>query len=272
MQVQEYYPRNELVGKFVSKYQLFEGSGPFVVKAIPSGTSECWIALEGRFDMFNAQKQKFEYAGKSGFFPLGGNSYTYYVNHYLRCFNIKLKPAVLGLPIFSNLIQNWEDTSVKVFLGENAISTIKKLDFTKSDTVSDELDQLILGQNDLALVDPKIEQVLSAIFSPQNLDLKISELASMNNLTVKSLERLVQKVCGITPKKLQNVIRFGKSSNHLKNTEEAQFIDALAFGYYDQSHFIKECKRITKLNPTDFLSRLQLHVPDLVVEDSSEDC
>ncbi|MEM8889848.1 MAG: helix-turn-helix domain-containing protein [Bacteroidota bacterium] len=266
MKVQEYTPHDELVKKFVSKYQIFEVEGPFIAKAIPSGTSECWFALEGRFKLYNPQTQKFELLGESGFFPMSGKGYTYYVQEYLRCLNIKLKPTILGLPVFSDFIQNWQTTPIHVFLGENGSSEIQKLDFAKADQVAESLDRLILGRNNLAQVDPKIEQVLSSIFSPENLDLKIGELARMNSLTVKSFERLIYKLCGMTPKKLLNIVRFGKSSSYLKSHEEAQFIDALAFGYYDQSHFIKECKRITKLNPTDFLSRLELHVPDLLVE------
>ena len=96
--------------------------------------------------------------------------------------------------------------------------------------------------------------------------MRVSELAAQNHLSVKSFERLVNRVCGMTPKQLLRIIRFGKSSIHLKKSAGARLIDALEFGYYDQSHFSKECKRLTQLRPTEFLSKLQLNVADLVFE------
>ncbi|MEM6376676.1 MAG: helix-turn-helix domain-containing protein [Bacteroidota bacterium] len=271
MRVQEYQPDNPLVKKFVSKYQLFEGYGPFFVKAIPSGTCECWVLIEGSFEIFNTDKGKFEASGKSGFFPLSCTSYTYYFKGYLKCFNIKLKPNILGLPTFFKFLERWKKMSPIDFLSAEGLSKIKNLDFSDDTTVINYLDQLILETNDLSNTDQQIETLLSSIFSPQNLELKINELAKQNYLTVKSFERLVTKVCGMPPKKLLNIVRFGKASTHLKKSEGAQLIDALEFGYYDQSHFIKECKRITNLNPKEFLSKLQLDVADLVFDDISID-
>lgn|GEM_PF-3399117 len=266
MYVQEYQSQNPLIQRFVAKYQLFQCRGPFLVKAIPSGTCECWVVLEGEFKIFDTKDNAFRSAGQAGFFPLSSGGFTYFFEEDLRCFNIKLKPSVLGLPAFTKFIDNWREISITNFLGQDGPSRIKNLDFSKAKDVTNTLDQLILAANDLNGVDQRIETLLTSIFSPENAELKVSDLAALNHLTVKSFERLVNRVCGMTPKKLLSVIRFGKSSVHLKKSSGARLIDALEFGYYDQSHFSKECKRLTKLRPTEFLSKLQLNVADLIFE------
>ncbi|MBX2877115.1 MAG: helix-turn-helix domain-containing protein [Saprospiraceae bacterium] len=266
MYVREYQSKNPLIKRFVEKYQLFQCSGPFLVKAIPSGTCECWVVLEGEFKMLDADDNAFRPAGQAGFFPLSSGGFTYFFEEELRCFNIKLKPSVLGLPAFTNFIDNWKEMPITDFLGQDALLRIKNLDFSEAEDVSDTLDQLILAANDLGSVDQRIDNILTAIFSPENVELKVGDLATQNHLTVKSFERLVHRVCGMTPKKLLSIIRFGKSSIHLKESAGARLIDALAFGYYDQSHFNKECKRLTKLRPKEFLSKLELNAADLVFE------
>lgn len=267
MYVREYHSQNPLIRRFVAQYQLFQCRGPFLVKAIPSGTCECWVVLEGEFMMLDADEKAFRPAGLAGFFPLSSSGFTYFFEEDLRCFNIKLKPSVLGLPAFTKFIDNWKEIPVSNFLGQDGPSRIKNLDFSNAEEVTDTLDQLILEANDLQSVDHRIEAMLSSVFTPENAELKVSELAALNHLSVKSFERLVNRVCGMTPKQLLRIIRFGKSSIHLKKSKGSRLIDALEFGYYDQSHFSKECKRLTKLRPTEFLSKLQLNVADLVFEE-----
>lgn len=266
MHVLEHQAQHPLVNRFVVKYQLFQGRGPFLVKAIPSGTCECWIVLEGEFLILDADEKEFRPAGQDGFFPLSTTGYTYFFEENLRCFNIKLKPSVLGLPSFARFIDKWKEKPVTSFLGQDGPARIKNLDFSKAEEVTDTLDQLILAANDLNSVDYRIESLLTSLFCLENAELRVSELAAQNHLSVKSFERLVNRVCGMTPKQLLRIIRFGKSSIHLKKSAGARLIDALEFGYYDQSHFSKECKRLTQLRPTEFLSKLQLNVADLVFE------
>jgi len=51
----------------------------------------------------------------------------------------------------------------------------------------------------------------------------------------------------------------------MKTTPSEMFVEALAFGYYDQSHFIRECKRIAGVSPKELFSNMRLSTPDLMV-------
>ena len=267
MKIIEYEPKEELVKKYVYKYQFFEVDGPLFVKTVPTGTLECWIVLDGNFEAFDPEDGKFKLSKESGFFPIGNTNHSYFIRDHIKCFNIKMKPITLGLTNFKGFIGNWRNLPVELFLGPNGQDKIKSLDFTKTDKISDQIDLILTNNNNLTSLDFKIEAFITSIFSENGINLKISQLADKNNLSIKSLERLTKEFFGMSPKKLLNFIRFGMSAVKLKKNEGYQFIDTLEFGYYDQSHFIRECRRITQLNPKEFLSKLNLGVHDLIVED-----
>ena len=85
-------------------------------------------------------------------------------------------------------------------------------------------------------------------------------LLRLGNPSLRSLEKVMAKLEGA-----EFAYCFG--AGELKKNEGFKFIDTLEFGYYDQSHFIRECKRITQLNPKDFLSKLNMDVHDIIIED-----
>ncbi len=267
MKIVEYLPKSELVEKYVYKYQLFEVEGPLLVKTVPTGSLECYVILDGNFEQFDPEQGRFETSKKSGFFPIGNSINSFFLRDYIKCFVIKIKPMVLGLPNFHRFIENWKNFPVESFLGPNGQEKIRSIDFTKTDTISDQVDVLLTNNNDFTSLAPKIEALMMSVFSENGTHLKVSELAARNNISVKSLERLTKEYFDMSPKKLLNIIRFGMSTNKLKKTEGFKLIDTLKYGYYDQSHFIRECKRITQLSPKELLSKLNLGVHDLIVDD-----
>ncbi|GAB5525720.1 MAG: hypothetical protein Roseis2KO_35920 [Roseivirga sp.] len=42
-------------------------------------------------------------------------------------------------------------------------------------------------------------------------------------------------------------------------------LEALGSGYYDQSHFVKACRKLTGLKPREMFSRLPGEITDFVV-------
>ena len=81
--------------------------------------------------------------------------------------------------------------------------------------------------------------------------LKIEELANSLNISRRFLEKEFKKYVGMTPKKYTQIERFKKI---LKN-KGCKLLDvALEYGYYDQSHFIKEFKEFSGETPSKFFS------------------
>lgn len=90
-------------------------------------------------------------------------------------------------------------------------------------------------------------------FSNTNL----STLSNKLNISPKTLNRLFKKYTGITPKKYIALTRFNHTISSLKKLEIEHFTKAsVQYGYFDQSHFIKDCKRFCRDNPKNILKSL----------------
>lgn len=85
-------------------------------------------------------------------------------------------------------------------------------------------------------------------------DAVITSLAKDQNMSLRHFERLFKHEFGITPKKFQIVSRFKSTLKQLLLTSGKDYLQiALENGYYDQSHFIKECKLLTDMSPSEIL-------------------
>jgi AraC-like DNA-binding protein len=79
----------------------------------------------------------------------------------------------------------------------------------------------------------------------------ITHYAEQSNYSPRTITRWFVTDIGIGPKKLVRIIRFHKALAGLHSNEESGFY--LDYGYYDQSHFIKEFKEFTGLSPEKYL-------------------
>ena len=88
--------------------------------------------------------------------------------------------------------------------------------------------------------------------------MSIAEIARLSEMTIKTFQRNFRSAIGYTPSEYRRVARFRKSvhskviSNELKNLTEITY----AFQYYDQSYFIREFKKLTKLSPRRFFKSI----------------
>jgi len=265
LKVIEIEPGDDLLKKYIECYQLFEIAEPLWVKAISTGTLECWIKLRGGFRIFDPKEGRFKPAASSGIFPVGTNGYVFHVPNNTICINIKLSPSVLALSSFKDLINQWESFNFDQFVGESGTNEFRNLDISDFENLSSKIDAIVKAHNDFESIDSRIQSVLTSIIASGNHPPTVKELAFENHLTIKSLERLIKKVFGMTPKKLIGILRFGNSIKFLNKTEGHRFIEALKFGYYDQSHFIRECNKIAEMNPSDILSELSLNTNDIII-------
>jgi AraC-like DNA-binding protein len=82
--------------------------------------------------------------------------------------------------------------------------------------------------------------------------LRVSELAARLNLTNRSLERMFLDHLAITPKRLSRLVRLRRLLSELDSQSFTSLADlALAFGYADQSHMIKDFRNLTGRLPSE---------------------
>ncbi|HJV87647.1 MAG TPA: helix-turn-helix transcriptional regulator [Noviherbaspirillum sp.] len=89
--------------------------------------------------------------------------------------------------------------------------------------------------------------------------LSIDQLAARFHLGKRQLERRFLQATGLTPVEVRRLGRFQKTARTLLLDPSATSADAaLAHGYYDQSHFIREFQSLTALSPLAYLSQARL--------------
>lgn len=74
------------------------------------------------------------------------------------------------------------------------------------------------------------------------------EIASDLNISYRQLQRDFISILGITLKEYENIVRFHKAVNHLEEKNIVQ--SAVEAGYWDQSHMIREFKKMCGYTPT----------------------
>ncbi|TGK48040.1 AraC family transcriptional regulator [Leptospira bouyouniensis] len=81
----------------------------------------------------------------------------------------------------------------------------------------------------------------------------IRSIGKLNSNKIRDLERKFLKQVGVSPKQLGKIIRL-QTAIKLMLDEKDKSLTQIAYDsdYYDQSHFIKDFKQVTGLNPSDF--------------------
>jgi AraC-like DNA-binding protein len=83
----------------------------------------------------------------------------------------------------------------------------------------------------------------------------VQELVALIGFSERQLERKFKKQVGITPKILSRIMRFQKFLAMTKRSNNLTLADAaLACGYFDQSHFIRDFTRFSGVRPTSYLT------------------
>lgn len=263
----EEHPKNPEISEFVDRYQLFVIEEEAYLKTVPNGKIELFYILKGGFDRWNDQKLKFDFHSKSGFLPSSNQLSFFHVPKRLFCLNIKLSMKILGLSYFENFTKDWAERKTSEFIPPSDESLIRK----SIDEKDPSIDVGLMDRTFVQIIqeqkkNQELMQLIDLIEKDINDQFKVTSLADQMNMSAKTLERKTKKFFNLTPKDLWKVIRFEHATSHLKRNENQRLIDALSFGYYDQSHFIKECKKVTGYTPTDFFSKLKFSTNDLIIE------
>ena len=255
------------VAKYVDRYHLFITKEPIFFKTIPNGKIECYFVKQGEFSRWDSETESFILSNTSGILPATNEATFYHIPANIICLNIKFKLNILSLSLFKGLLTNWKD-----FKPTELISEIEQKNILSSITEEnpiihiEQLDLIIENSLSQYSVDLKIDKVIQLIEGQITDQLRVVDLAEKMNMSQKSMERWIKKQFNLSPKELLQVLRFEHVSHDLKNRSNSKLTDSIEYGYYDQSHFIKECRRITGYAPKDFFSRMKLPTNDIVFE------
>ena len=174
---------------------------------------------------------------------------------------------ILSLSLFEGLLTQWQTRTIDELISDtNRQQIINAVDINKPSFDPKLIDSVLNNSLSKASSNLKILKLLEFIEGQLNSEFKVVKLADHMNMSSKTLERFTKNKFRLSPKELWNVVRFESTTSHLKKSDANKLIEALSFGYYDQSHFSKECKRITGYSPKSFFSKLKLSTNDIIFE------
>ena len=102
------------------------------------------------------------------------------------------------------------------------------------------------------------ERVLTLIESMEYIEahsaekLLFSDIASRCAISYSTYLRSFKRLLGITPAEYQMSCRLKNAADMLQNSDESVVSVAMACGFYDSSHFIREFKKKYSVSPLDF--------------------
>lgn len=98
--------------------------------------------------------------------------------------------------------------------------------------------------------------------------IKVSPLAERLGVSERRLERRFRSSVGISPKALARIVRFQAVARAIQNAENANLVEAaLDFGYFDQSHMIRDFRELAGETPLAYFDRTH-RLSDLFVAGS----
>lgn len=255
------------VAKYVDRYQLFITKEPIFFKTIPNGKIECYFVKEGEFSRWNSEIESFILSNTSGILPATNKATFYHIPANIVCLNIKFKLTILSVSLFKGVLTNWQDFNLTELISKVEQKSILSDITEENPTIPvHQLDIIIKNCLDQYAIDLKMNKVIQLIEDQITDQLRVVDLADKMNMSPKSMERWIKKQFNLSPKKLLQVMRFEHVSHKLKNQPKSKLIDSITYGYYDQSHFIKECRKITGYSPKDFFSKMELPTNDIIIE------
>lgn len=81
-------------------------------------------------------------------------------------------------------------------------------------------------------------------------NVRISELAAANCLSEKQFQRIFLEDVGLLPKQFMRIVRLQYAFYQVQHGQASTLTDlAFCCGYYDQAHFINDCKMLTGYSP-----------------------
>ncbi|MCE2571111.1 AraC family transcriptional regulator [Motilimonas eburnea] len=129
-------------------------------------------------------------------------------------------------------------------------SVFESIEQASFDTRCAQLSAVLLSAIKLTKVDPRLANYIRYCHANvgANLDLSDKQCAEFG-VSARQLRRLTQQHLGLLPKDFARVLRFQRTLNAMNmQKHNTAYLDY----YFDQSHFIREFKRLAGLTPTQF--------------------
>jgi AraC-like DNA-binding protein len=267
-----FWPVHALLHTVVEHFQVVDTPPMTVARSIPNTRLDGWAVLEGSFEIDYDGSGRYRPAPAAGFSPMCDRPLWFRTVEGMRAVNFKCYPYLLGAVPFATLQARDEVVGFEgIFPKKAAAAFLKMLRSPATEAQKMEDLEVFLAKwlaDGLQCPDDWLRSVMFNIGADP---VGIERLAAASFVSVKTLERRFQRHTGLNPKSFCKLARFQQALKAIQqNPPESSAIPCLwDAGYYDQSHFIKDCRAITGLPPGRLFQFLPTSLTDIILLQSN---
>ena len=258
----DFYKPKPPLAKFVDNFWLYEGRGadPKTARILPTGTLELVINLrQNELRFYDAESRnncsRFSGAIVSGAYGRGlapdNAEETFLVG-------VHFKPGgafpFLGVPA-----GDLADTHVDLETLWGSLAGRLRERLCETGTSAERfqlLEQALLGRLCRDLDQHYVVSAALEMFGKNPGAPKVREAAKHLGLSQRRFIQVFKAEVGITPKLFSRIQRFQQTRAFIQLNSSPNWADlALEFGYFDQSHLIREFLEFSGVSPTDYSKR-----------------
>jgi len=260
MEYNEYQPTSKF-SKYIECFWVLKGTIAtigFVQEAlVPGGRSEI-IFTDSTFLWYGEDKTSSPTLFNNSFL-LGQRASANFIGMKgdYNCFGVRLKIGCLSLftnqfaQILSNKALPLEEAFEQPIHFQDILSAKNITDAIH--TIESWLDQIFNAPDANWEI---VQELIRQYSSNGDKKILIKEFSLEYQWSYKKMERMFLKYTGLTPRTVIRILRFREIMAGMKSKPENLTSSAFQFGFYDQSHFIKEFHTFTGTNPTTFYKNL----------------
>lgn len=271
LKIQSFYPSKAILRSWVETYRLVEAADEVRGETVANARVDAVITLRGKVSIFDSERNELIALPKCCFFPFTRQGVTkVLLEAGTKLLNIKLYPHVLSASCFQGLSFHGTVDFEEVFGKTASEHLLAALDSQKLiEPMRVVLDNFLNAHLlDSHSDNPLLNDIISFIEEGATQTVAIESLAKKAGLSLKTLERNFKNHTGLTIKMYHDLVRFQKTAQQINANgtyHHGDLLEALGSGYYDQSHFVKACRKLTGLSPKQLFSRLPGEITDFVV-------
>lgn len=183
--------------------------------------------------------------------------FQFYSDNFLRIIGIRFYPFGM-FPFYKIPMNEFSGINVDLssFLSKQEIDTLLNIARQNvGNTFITPLELYLLKKLNLICVEStKIEIIALRLYTEsKNSDFLSLPISKLFQISERKLQREFKRQIGISPRELKSVFRFNQVKNRMIENPRLSSVEiAHSFGYYDQSHYIREFKKFTQLTPSEF--------------------
>lgn len=112
--------------------------------------------------------------------------------------------------------------------------------------------------------DTRASRYVTALAETDSADFSVKKLQQSLDLSERQLQRFFAEQVGTSPQAYAKIRRFQRVVARYVQQRQAATLSllplALEEGYYDQAHFIRDCKQLTGRTPTTYFANMDAHL------------